>query len=436
MGIYRQRSNREVSAPPQPLEPDKIASGSQYVGSSHDWLLRLVIAVGSLALTLAYQENLTASVLGAMKLPLVFLMTGVFCFAQTRGLDAGSQTVPPPPAPVLEQPEVEVPSFSFRVVTRLVVLQIVAKDREDNPVRDLTAEELHVAERIGRSGELSQKISSFRFVDSPDSQTRVQAEGIVLDAPLHTAFCGSSGVYELSYYLSSKSRSQGRHRIFVASSRRNLRLYFRQSYQVDADQSVEPTHDEIGDERDVSRVPHGAVVQEAKNRNPTLDLGTIACYDALDSTSLQLSVHRVTTGPEFAKYEFVVPAKSLVFTLAPDHTHRVQLDLAICTFKTTGFPIRTFAGTVRQNLTQSDYQEVVAQGFPHEIEFATEGAATARLVLRDATTGALGSAELKLMDLLAPKVDIPEGGPASSFGTTTAIPSGLCGDVYNLSPST
>lgn len=378
--------------------------------------------------------NRAPFVRGGMKFPVIFLVTSGICLAQTLVQGARGQNVPDRPGPTLEQPEAPAPAFAFKVVTRLVILEIVARDREDNPVRDLTAGEFRIAERIGKSGELPQKVSYFRAVDS--SVPRGQPEGIVLGAPQHTAFCGSSGAYELSYYLSSESRKDGWHRIFVTSSRRHLKLYFRQGYQVDAEHSVKQTSAAIGDESRTSSHDQAVAAKSADNLTPSTTLATIACYDTLDALSLPLSVRRITSGPESAKYEFVVPGKSLVFFPTADHTHRVQLDLAICTFKFNGFPQRSLGGTMQESLTESDYQEVLAQGFAHEIEFAPNGAATARLVVREVTTGALGSVELKLADLLASDVRIPEGTPVSSFGTTTPIPSALCGDVYNLSPST
>jgi hypothetical protein len=81
------------------------------------------------------------------------------------------------------------------------VLELIVTDADDNPVRDLTVEQLRVSERVEQSEELPQKISDFRAVNKPVEGTSPQTEGMVLSAPHRASFCGSDGSYEISYTI-------------------------------------------------------------------------------------------------------------------------------------------------------------------------------------------------------------------------------------------
>ena len=63
-----------------------------------------------------------------------------------------------PPAPLQE------PAGVLKVTTRLVTVDVVARDRRGDPVRDLTANEFEIAEQRG-SRKSQQRIASFRLLD-------------------------------------------------------------------------------------------------------------------------------------------------------------------------------------------------------------------------------------------------------------------------------
>src|SRR6202795_1196073 len=56
------------------------------------------------------------------------------------------------------------PSAVLKVTTRLVTVDVVARDRRGNPVRDLTASDFQIAEQAG-SHKSRQQIASFRLLD-------------------------------------------------------------------------------------------------------------------------------------------------------------------------------------------------------------------------------------------------------------------------------
>jgi hypothetical protein len=69
------------------------------------------------------------------------------------------------------QPDSSLPSFTFKSVVRLVVVDVIVRDREDNPVKNLPERDFQVSERVGRSGDVPQKISFFSTVNRPADQT-------------------------------------------------------------------------------------------------------------------------------------------------------------------------------------------------------------------------------------------------------------------------
>lgn len=375
-------------------------------------------------------------------LTMALVASGLLCFGQNDNENA-QPAAGAPPQPSSDQSQTEPPSFTFKVITRMVIVEVVARDREDNPVRDLTAKDLHVSERIGDSGELPEKIASFRAVSEPLAQRVGSTTGIVLSW-LHKSFCGLAGAYEMSYYLSTESRKDGLHRISVTSSRKGLTLYFRPGYRIEADKPAEVRAGELADKQASFQLQEQQVLKAARKKHPELALAMIACYDTLNTTAFQLGLQKVSS-KEGAAYEFVVPGSYFASLPASQLNRPIQLDYSLCTFVSDGHPLRFLEGTVQAGTSPEDYQLITARGFAHTITVAPQPqqplvyARSARLVVRDRSTGALGAGEILLLPwgpdpFLAP---IPEGQTTSLFGTTTRdTPGAMCGDVYELAPWT
>ena len=62
--------------------------------------------------------------------------------------------------------------YTFRVTTREVVVELVARDRNNYPVRGLKESDLQVFELAEHSGKQSRSISSLRVVDPALEKTR------------------------------------------------------------------------------------------------------------------------------------------------------------------------------------------------------------------------------------------------------------------------
>src|SRR5882762_9658085 len=62
------------------------------------------------------------------------------------------------------RPAQQEPPAVLKVTTRLITVDVVARDRHGNPVRDLKDSDFQVSEQ-GRSGKTQQQIASFRLLD-------------------------------------------------------------------------------------------------------------------------------------------------------------------------------------------------------------------------------------------------------------------------------
>jgi hypothetical protein len=355
--------------------------------------------------------------------------------------------------PSAQEPETNSPSFTFKAITRMVIVEVVARDSEDNAVRDLTAKDLLVSETIDGSKGIPEAIGSFRPVDGAVAAASEGRKGIVLSW-LHKSFCPLSGAYELSYYLSSESRKDGLHRILVTTSRPGLKLYFRPGYRIEADKPTEVGRGELPAEQVNPQLKKQQVLEDERKKHPELDLAAIACYDALDVATFQLDVHKVNSQKGDA-FEFVVPASYFSSLPAAERGRLRQLDFSFCTFEYGGQPVRHFEGTVEAGTSPSEYLSLRSRGFAHTLTFQTlqpnfdpqnrpagplrPSVLSARLVIRDRNTGALGTSEILLLPLSLGSFSapIPEGQTNSVFGAISQNDSvAMCGDVYLLAPWT
>jgi len=418
----------------------------------------------------------------ARSLTMFFLAGWALCFAQESGQEI-RQSVPALPPQPTPQSEAAGPSFTFKTVSSIVVVDLVARDKEDNPVRDLTSSEVRISEKIDDSSPAPEKIASFEPVTEATRQRATRTGGIVLGW-LHKSSCPLTGAYELSYYLSPESRKDGLHRILVTSSRPGLRLFFRPGYRIEAEKPVGVSAAELTDKKTSPQLQEQQRVQTERERHPELELARMACYDALDLTSFDVNIRKVKT-LAFADqvksktdntkqevrtrqdtYEFVVPPSYFSSLPAVERSHPTQLDFSFCTFDSSGHPFRHFDGTVEARTTSTDNESLTDHGLTHRItveappcrmlgrrlqcdsqpnmmeisgQWFPQFDLSARLIVRDRNTGAIGSGEILLADLGPDPFHspIPEGQTTDSFGTlnpTTAL--AMCGDVYQLAPWT
>lgn len=82
----------------------------------------------------AFGRTLAVVFLGSGLLFFVQICFPQICFAQDTSENA-QQAAPAPPRLIADQAQTEAPSFTFKAITRMVIVEVVVRDREDNPVR-------------------------------------------------------------------------------------------------------------------------------------------------------------------------------------------------------------------------------------------------------------------------------------------------------------
>src|SRR5712664_1984065 len=92
-----------------------------------------------------------------------FFIATLLLFVRTTGISQ-EKNRPQTPPPQQEPPAV------LKVTTRLVTVDVVARDRHGNPVRDLAANDFQVTEQAGSHKDL-QQIASFRMLDRALAKT-------------------------------------------------------------------------------------------------------------------------------------------------------------------------------------------------------------------------------------------------------------------------
>jgi hypothetical protein len=135
-----------------------------------------------------YRHRSTRSVSILLRsLTMFFLASSGLCLAQQGGQDI-PKTAPVPPQQPSKQSETDAPSFAFKAVTNIVIVDLVARDKEDNPVRDLAASDLQVSEKIGESSAIPERIaSSDAPIYIPVAKTRIPAAPVTCER-----ICGST----------------------------------------------------------------------------------------------------------------------------------------------------------------------------------------------------------------------------------------------------
>jgi VWFA-related protein len=188
--------------------------------------------------------------------------------------------------------------------------------------------------------------------------------------------------YELSYSPKSASWLTGFHRIMVKTTRPGVHLSYRHGYYADNNDFSRPK-------------PNPNKPRKTKTKRDP-ELQRVACDDSMTATSLPLLASAVKPDRSGeAKYAVVVDAKQLTFIPQPDGNQKLQLDFAACTFDRTGLPLKYMQDDTEQTLKQDEFQDALAHGFPHMVEFSPPGnLGQLRLVVRDAQTGLVGSVDM------------------------------------------
>jgi hypothetical protein len=168
-----------------------------------------------------------------------------------------------------------------------------------------------------------------------------------------------------------------------------------------------------------------------------------ACYHSAIPSSISLRAQLIETGnTDSARYSLVIRADSLGFIALSDQVRRVELDYGVCTFDSSGVPLKYLHTSVERILSSDEYQRAAVHGLPNLLDMPQSGApAYARFIVRDRATGNIGN-----IDVINPLALAGEGtnhkrvkpptGSIRAFGSVVPDLDAFCGDVYELPVST
>jgi hypothetical protein len=348
-------------------------------------------------------------------------------------------------APKSARPENEAAPYLLRLTTREVLIDVLATDRRDRPVRDLSQERIEISEVNEHGRKTPVEIASFRAVDAALELAQAPPESGGFRLSLG-GDCAARATYhyEISFHPDEEGWRSGYHEIEVRTTRPGVKLAYRHSYYVGA--RGEP-----------DRLPTTAEAAAA--------LQAAACYHSDVPPSIGLSARPVTTGlKDVVRFFATVDQDSLAFISVSSDHRRVQLDYGACTFDAYGRVLRYFSSAADRMLTSQEYAQAVVHGLPNLLEFPRmREAAMMRVVVRDRTTGNIGRLDLALTaenppdqavstadEQLVESVALeqmsmqakyntyirPPAGPIGSFGSILPKPHSFCGDVYDLPRNT
>lgn len=362
---------------------------------------------------------------------------------------------------------------TLRVTTREVLVDLTVLDRHNQPVLDLKPGELQVS-AAGEDPKPDKKrkkhshepiapasiepITHLSIFD-PNNPTASASDSPAGFRILASCLERTTAHYLLAFHPGPDSWTSGFHRIAIATTRPDTKLFYRHQYYVGL---ASPT------------------TAKLKPNKIEQILQQSACYYPVDPLSIALHGRLIDTGrTDVLRYLVSVDASSLSFLTMSSNSNardlagfdrRVELDYGTCNFDANGKAISYFHAPLEKVLSSADYARALDRGFPHILEFPASGQiALTRIVLRDRATGNLGAADVTLKqvehaslpqegspaasqtgndlkayeDLLdfgperdgrrQPRAWIrPSPGPIGTFGSIVPGPRSFCGDVYEL----
>jgi hypothetical protein len=303
----------------------------------------------------------------------------------------------------------------LKIQSNEVVLDVVARDKNHNPVNDLAENEFQVFE-VGKHADKNPKhILSMRLIDphSGASHEGAREAGFSIRSGA-TCALNAAAHYELAIQASPEP---GFHPILIKSTRAQVTLSFRRHYYVG------PT-------------PSGAA-KDSKDSAESIALGDAACFHSIFPPTLAITAHPIAGGSS-TRYEVVVRPESLAAIGLNGTNTRVRLDFGMCTFDTSGNVSQYFHTSSDRQLTPSEIADAQAHGFGKQLEIPGEAPFLVRLVVREHETGNLGIVDVSRPVSIAGQSDKdkfhpPPVGTVRAFGVVNPLPNSFCGDFYEVS---
>lgn len=311
--------------------------------------------------------------------------------------------------------------LTIRVTTREAIVEVIARDKHGNPVSDLTRSEFQVFELGKKPKKLPQRIVAVNLIDpSAEHLTDAPSEGFRVTTGGKCAVATTSH-YEIVF---SASQRAGYHNILITTGRPQVTLSYRRRYYV-GEAAVNHKQEAY------SPAKVETILQEA------------ACYHASVPSSISLAAHLIQMGDaDSTRYSLLIRADSLGFIDISDEAKRVQLDYGVCTFDSSGMPLKYMHTSMERVLSSEEFERAMVHGLPNLLDMPNTGApAYARFIVRDRATGNLGSVDvvnpLAVADIATTHKHVkPPVGSIRAFGSVVPEADSFCGDVYELDATT
>ncbi len=311
----------------------------------------------------------------------------------------------------------DAPAMVLHVETREAVLDVVARDRHNLPIADLTADEFQVYEIPEHGSGIARRILSLRTID-PERKNQEEdatsgfhvSSGAVcaLDSAIH---------YQIAIPASPKP---GYHTLVVKTTRPHVNLMFRRRYYVGLTR-------ENATPKDLKKLVTPEALEEA------------ACYHPLTPPTLAITAKVLDApGGNATRYAAVIKPESLSQIGINGTLPSVQLDFGMCVFDTDGEVTNYLHSAVDHQLNDADIARLPEHGFVSVLEApGPEPPALARLAVLDRNTGNLGVVDVSRPLPIAAQTSQTKKkkkliGDIRAFGSVTPGENTFCGDVYEL----
>jgi VWFA-related protein len=194
---------------------------------------------------------------------------------------------------------------------------------------------------------------------------------------VHKAMDDSSDFYEIAYYPDSGDWNGDFRKITIKTGLKGAHLNYREGYFALPEGSSDPK------------------VQEAKMQSE--------CDDYLDATSLSFTATNLPSPTEGQlKFSILIDSSALTIPSMPDGNHQLNLEIAVCTYNEKDWPLKLMNYPVNLALDAKKYETLTATGkLADTISIPAPKPAAIRLLVKDVSTGKLGSVYIKTGDLVA-----------------------------------
>ena len=306
----------------------------------------------------------------------------------------------------------------LHVDSQEAVIDVVARDRHNLPIKNLAAGEFEVYEVPAHGEKVSRRILYLRVLDPEKRDLQKDAsEGFHVSSG---AVCALDATVHYQIAIAAGSEP-GYHTVLVKTTRAHVWLSFRRRYYVGHTR-------ENATAKDLKKLVTPAALQEA------------ACYHPLTPPTLAITAKVVDApGGKNTRYAVTIEPESLESVGIEGAAPRVQLDFGMCVFDADGEVAQYLHSSVEHQLNATDVARLQDHGFVSFLEAAgPKPPDLVRLAVLDRNTGNLGVVDVSRPLPVAAQTRQSEKrrklvGDIRIFGAATPSENAFCGDVYELS---